>query len=61
MIFDTETTGGDDPKMIEAAGIVLSPGDIDLRPVDHFEFRYTPASRPRSAHWPPTISSTANW
>lgn len=42
LIFDTETTGGDDPKMIEAAGIVLRPGDIDLRPADHFEFRYNP-------------------
>jgi exodeoxyribonuclease X len=28
--------------MIEAAGIVLRPGDIDLRPADHFEFRYNP-------------------
>jgi exodeoxyribonuclease X len=42
LIFDTETTGGDDPKMIEAAGIVLRPGDIDLRPTDHFESRYNP-------------------
>ncbi len=42
LIFDTETTGSDDPKMIEAAGIVLRAGDIDLRPADRFEFRYNP-------------------
>ena len=41
-IFDTETTGGSDPKMIEAAGLILPPGDIDLRPVDSFEQRYNP-------------------
>lgn len=43
IIFDTETTGGADPKMIEAAGIILlSPEDIDLRASFRICERYNP-------------------
>lgn len=42
LIFDTETTGGDPPKMIEAAGIVLEGDEIDLRPASLFCDRYNP-------------------
>lgn len=43
VIFDTETTGTDQPKLIEAAGIVLGYGEaVDLRPVGRFAERYNP-------------------
>ena len=44
VIFDTETTGKNDPKLVEAAGIVLD-GDgveIDLRAVARYCERYNP-------------------
>lgn len=43
MIFDTETTGGEPAKMIEAAGIFLTAGaEVDLRPSAHFCERFNP-------------------
>lgn len=42
LIFDTETTGGEPPALIEAAGIVLPAGAVDLRPMGTFCERYNP-------------------
>lgn len=43
LIFDTETTSADDPKLIEAAGIFLGAGEgIDLRPSAQFCDRFNP-------------------
>lgn len=43
LIFDTETTGGDPPRLIEAAGIEMGDAQvIDLRVSSSFEQRYNP-------------------
>ncbi|MFL5900967.1 MAG: exonuclease domain-containing protein [Solirubrobacterales bacterium] len=44
VIFDTETTGSAQPKLIEAAGIIFDHGTeaLDLRPTVHFHERFNP-------------------
>jgi len=43
LIFDTETTGGEPPRMIEAAGIFMNEGnEVDLRPAADFSERFNP-------------------
>ena len=45
LIFDTETTGGDPPGLLEAAWIKFEGDDaLDLRPVEEFVQRYNPGA-----------------
>jgi hypothetical protein len=60
VIFDTETTGTAQPKLIEAAGIIFDHGTeaLDLRPTVHFHERFNPGEPSSFGRSPPTTFST---